>query len=319
MIDFRYHIVSLVAVFLALGVGILMGTTVIKEAIVERNETLLRELNSEVKSERQQKRDAQDELALLQRFSKEGTKFFVGTRLAGKQVVVLAPQSANKVTRAAIEDEVQVMRTAGAAVPAVLVFTTKWELDDETSRQQLALRTGGPSNDVELLRRFAIVELSAKLGNATPVGDEEAKFGPAIAEHAPTLLKGLVDDGFLKVEERDSTNLDPNTLGGELLSVVVGTDDTKVPLEQFLVPFTKQMGLGGRTLAVEPLVPGQPQVYMDSLRADSKALAKLSTVDNVQSEVGLVSSVVALQQELSGVYEQLGIGKGATSLLPTRV
>ena len=34
MIHFRYHLISIVAVFLALGIGIVMGSTVIDKAIV---------------------------------------------------------------------------------------------------------------------------------------------------------------------------------------------------------------------------------------------------------------------------------------------
>src|SRR3954454_15161459 len=36
MINFRFHIVSLIAVFLALGLGILVGSTVIDQKIVNR-------------------------------------------------------------------------------------------------------------------------------------------------------------------------------------------------------------------------------------------------------------------------------------------
>ncbi|MEX2421373.1 MAG: copper transporter, partial [Actinomycetota bacterium] len=35
MISFRYHIVTIVAVFLALGLGVLAGTTVIDQQIVD--------------------------------------------------------------------------------------------------------------------------------------------------------------------------------------------------------------------------------------------------------------------------------------------
>ena len=34
MINLRYHIVSIVAVFLALGIGVLMGSTIVDRAIV---------------------------------------------------------------------------------------------------------------------------------------------------------------------------------------------------------------------------------------------------------------------------------------------
>ena len=37
MIDFRYHIVSLVAVFLALAVGLVLGTTALNQPILDRH------------------------------------------------------------------------------------------------------------------------------------------------------------------------------------------------------------------------------------------------------------------------------------------
>ena len=36
MINFRFHLVSLIAVFLALGLGILVGSTVVDQGIVNR-------------------------------------------------------------------------------------------------------------------------------------------------------------------------------------------------------------------------------------------------------------------------------------------
>ena len=36
MISFRYHLVTIVAVFLALGLGVLAGTTVLDQALVDR-------------------------------------------------------------------------------------------------------------------------------------------------------------------------------------------------------------------------------------------------------------------------------------------
>ena len=35
MLNFRFHVVSLVAVFLALAIGIIMGSTVIDRALVD--------------------------------------------------------------------------------------------------------------------------------------------------------------------------------------------------------------------------------------------------------------------------------------------
>jgi len=43
MINFRFHLVSLIAVFLALGLGILVGPSVVDQVIVDR---LQREISS---------------------------------------------------------------------------------------------------------------------------------------------------------------------------------------------------------------------------------------------------------------------------------
>ena len=47
MINFRFHLVSLIAVFLALGLGILVGSTVVDQGIVNR-------LDSEINSVRKE-------------------------------------------------------------------------------------------------------------------------------------------------------------------------------------------------------------------------------------------------------------------------
>ena len=48
MIDFRYHLVSLIAVFLALGIGVIMGTAVIDRAVVDRLERQQSTLNDDI-------------------------------------------------------------------------------------------------------------------------------------------------------------------------------------------------------------------------------------------------------------------------------
>ncbi len=55
MIDFRYHLVSIVAVFLALAIGIVLGTTALNGPITSRLRSLETSLRSEADSLRTQK------------------------------------------------------------------------------------------------------------------------------------------------------------------------------------------------------------------------------------------------------------------------
>ena len=59
MINFRFHLVSLVAVFLALGLGILVGSTVVDQKIVDRLDS---EINS-VRKENSERKAANKQLA----------------------------------------------------------------------------------------------------------------------------------------------------------------------------------------------------------------------------------------------------------------
>ena len=44
MIDFRYHVVSIIAVFLALSVGLVLGASFLKEAAVSGLDTQVQDL-----------------------------------------------------------------------------------------------------------------------------------------------------------------------------------------------------------------------------------------------------------------------------------
>ena len=84
MINFRFHLVSLIAVFLALGLGILVGSTVVDQKIVNR-------LDREISSVRKENSDARktankalaEENSRLQKFIDEAAPFVGDARLDG--------------------------------------------------------------------------------------------------------------------------------------------------------------------------------------------------------------------------------------------
>jgi hypothetical protein len=69
MINLRYHIVSLVAVFLALGLGIVMGSTVIDRVTVDALNNNLEDVRSSVNAIREENRKLSDQVKLGQDFA----------------------------------------------------------------------------------------------------------------------------------------------------------------------------------------------------------------------------------------------------------
>ncbi len=310
MIDFRYHIVSLIAVFLALGIGIVMGTTVVNEAIVNRQDSLLGELNKEVRHERSSRRDLESQVADWEAFGKEGKKTFVTNRLQGQQVTAVVGEGANRdlVTRI-----VDTYHEAGAVVPVIVELTDKLNLTDADARMQLAQIMSTTETRPEALQAQVTSYLATKLAGSPLPTAPPASLKPDILT---SIMAGLADKGFIKIQEVDAkAGVDPNSLGATSLATIYGDDTTTVSQPNIFVPLGLKMAAGGHTLAVAPSSKGND--FVAAMRADKSAVAKMSTVDNVDSSMGLITSVFAQVQTLAGKYEQLGTGPGASSVFPT--
>ena len=117
MFDFRYHVVSLAAVFLALIVGIVIGVGLSGQGIVQESERValnnrIADLNAEI-----DRKDSQlEQRAAAERFIDAAYPAVMDRRLAGKRVVVVFIGPADR-TRSAIE---QTIAAAGGGEPVRL-------------------------------------------------------------------------------------------------------------------------------------------------------------------------------------------------------
>lgn len=90
MVDFRYHALSLVAVFLALGIGIVLGVTVGDSLVSDADRNLRDSLRGDVEEAREQARDQE---ALGERRDdviEETAPEVAGGRLRGRRIALIA-------------------------------------------------------------------------------------------------------------------------------------------------------------------------------------------------------------------------------------
>src|SRR5438093_5771783 len=92
MVSFRYHVVTIVAVFVALAVGILMGTTVLDQGLVRDLQRRTGDLSGKVNQLQQQVQDQQQLLTILQNFDQSTRSALVSGRLAGSRVVLVTEE-----------------------------------------------------------------------------------------------------------------------------------------------------------------------------------------------------------------------------------
>ena len=138
MFDFRYHVVSLAAVFLALIVGIVIGVGLSGQGIVQESErealnNRIADLNADI-----DRKDSQlEQRAAAERFIDAAYPAVLDRRLAGRRIVVVFVGPADP-TRSAIE---QTIRDAGGGEP-VRLSVLKVPIDEAALERTLDGNTG---------------------------------------------------------------------------------------------------------------------------------------------------------------------------------
>lgn len=318
MINLRYHIVSLVAVFLALALGIVMGSTVIDKAIVDELRDRVESVGNRASNTDRVNSELRTRLETMEGFASEARDQLVLGRLRNVPVLVVTVQG---VDRKPVEDLRDALATAQAVPAGTLLFTNKLRLDNEGDARALANAVGGnPSAGSEAIRRQALTRLAAVLdGTANDAG----------------LLPALAAAGFVGYEPPSSATT-TTTLGLSSFPVPnlrmvlvsgagaeVGDDRVGIPFAQALVsqtPATAATGLAvARFVAAESGrdTPGGRAVFVGQLRADATVGSRLATVDNLESPIGQAAAVLALADLEDGRTGHYGRGPSAQRLLPS--
>jgi hypothetical protein len=113
VVDFKYHVVSIVAVFLALAVGIVLGTNVLSGDVLKNLKTQTSQLRKEAQDLRAQNGQQQAQVADDEAFANALEPMTVAGRLTGKTVIVVMLPDAQKSVR---DESVKTLTDAGAIV-----------------------------------------------------------------------------------------------------------------------------------------------------------------------------------------------------------
>jgi len=233
VISWRYHVVSLVAVVLAFGLGILAGTSVLDDRFVGQ----LEQNNAEARKER----DAAVALAnLYERFAVGLQPSLRNDVLVGEDAIVVTLEGVDRPAQRTAEE----LTAAGVDVLATLELTRRLaEPEIEDNAAALGGILGLSGSDPETLRAGLADALAERLA----VG--------ALAQEGDVLGE-LLAGGFVTADR----DLEPDALlgiggGGQLVVIAAGgpKPTRSVAPEALLVPLTEQLvRLDAPTVAVGP-------------------------------------------------------------------
>jgi hypothetical protein len=306
MINFRFHIASLIAVFLALALGVVMGSTVVQRAIVENLRTRIDDVEGNADEVRAENRRLQAELDRMNDFASDSSQYSVRDELTDVPVAVVAERG---VDAAAVQSQVGLLQLAGAQAPATLWLESAWNLTEEGSADALRAAIGSTTRNDRRLRAEALDALALRLAQGAVAGETD-------------VLDNLAKAGFVTLEGLGDGDVAATTWPGSgARTVFLGGPASTVTARGVVRDFTSSL-----VAASVPTVVGE--VYVDAdgspergawltpIRADDQLNAAVSTVDDVDLVQGRVAATIALADLARGVVGSYGYGAGASSPLP---
>jgi len=318
LINFRFHLVSLTAVFLALALGIAVGATVVDQKTVSTLRSQVNRVDHRLDGVETENGRLRTELGLWDAFAREedGKGALVQGRLSGMRVLVIAARGTDVDPLVKLRDT---LASAGASLEGTVWFTPKLKLDPANTAtaddvRALAADVGeGALDKADGARHAALHRLATSWTGAD-------------AGTASNPLEAMVSDHFLDYEPMPTGGLALSSIPqANTMFVVASSAGSEVPNDLITVPFTAELAQAGghRVLAVEPAhdspTKGQPPLratFVGPLRQAPVTTARLSTVDDLEDVRGRVASVLALSDLGRGKVGHYGLGPGAASQLP---
>lgn len=336
MIDFRYHIVSIVAVFLALATGLVLGASLLNTQTIETLDSEVDKLNQDKDDLRAELDDLTGQRDSLESFASALSPLALRDRLVGERVVIVTLPGATDDEGQDVIDGVvaDIQESAGGEVVGTVAVTDAWVDPDEVdvldglaaqlTRDGIELPVGTAYDRAATVLASALVGAERSdpsdptdPGATTPVTPpvtEPPVTEPPVTEEpgngisdnaASTILEGLAAGGFIAYDERPGRA----TMAVVIAAPAAAEDDrTDTVNGAWTVLAVALDQIGGAAVVTGPASAAADSGLLASMRGDDLA-AEVSTVDSAERPAGQVATVLALVAELvgqSGAYGLVG-------------
>ena len=307
MIDFRYHLVSLISVFLALALGVVLGAGPLQNSLgtaLNDQVTALRENRNATQAKLEQTETAVNERDSY--ITQAATSLLPGT-LASKNVAMVLLPDAKAEDADAIAAQ---LKNAGATVTGRVSLTSTWvDLSRENYRSTFSGQVQGHLGSTNSKDANGI--LGEALAKALTANDDSSRV-------LMDMLSVTVDKSGTPFISVDSTP----TAAAEMI-VVVGPRPQASSGKGATVEASPGEDPKAWAKALEGTAGRAPTVVVGSADGDGGVVgiirsekAKVTTIDSVGQIAASVSTPLALASTRAGTIGHYGFDKGAEAVMP---
>ena len=305
MISLRNHVISIAAVFLALAVGVVLGSTSLSNRVLGGLADDRANLSKQVTDLQSRQTDLSGRLTDADRYALATGPLAVRGALDGKSVVLVTTADAKTTDRDGVA---ALLRAAGATVTGELQLTDAFT-DPTKSDQLRSLVTRLLPAGVQLPTAADPGTLAGGLIGPLLLLDKTTGKPQASPDETAAALTGLASGGYV----RQGQGLHAAQLALVLTGGSVSGDaaaDRAAVIARFATQVQRSGGgtvLAGRTGSADNFGP------LSVVRADGSVL---STVDDVDNAAGQVVTVLALRDAAAGKTGAYGTAGNAQAPAP---
>ncbi|MFI5898081.1 copper transporter [Actinoplanes sp. NPDC051513] len=304
MINFRYHVVSLTAVFLALAIGLVVGTAALNGPVADSLKNQISALNKDNSNKRDQINQYREELNRSQDFATQIAPSYLNNQLAGRKILVVVLPNTSEFA----DGVIAMLKVAGATVTAKVTVQDKF-FDPANTYELLDLAGQSSQPTIQMeglpLNSDGVETASAQLalGLLQRVGTVQAS-----PDDVAALLTAYTKQGYLAVDDKATGGAE----GAVFITGEPPTDKDAAKKNQSALTMVAQF-------AVKPLVVAGVGVgdgnTISLVRGDPTLVKEISTVDNASTAQGQVATAMVTAERM--VQNKVGqYGLGGSSLVP---
>jgi hypothetical protein len=310
VINFRYHVVSLTAVFLALAIGLVVGTAALNGPVADSLRDQLNALKKDNGNLRDQVDQYRDETNRNQDFASQIAPTLLGGKLAGRRVVVVALPGTSDYA----SNVIAMLQVAGATITAKITVQDKF-FDPNSGTELLDLASQSSTETIPIdglpLNSDGVETASAQLALALLQRPGTTQAAPV---DVTSVLTAYTKQGYLSLDEKQA-----KAVGGAEATVIVSgppaVDKDAAKKSQSAVTLASQF-VKNRSLVVAGDGVGDGNL-VSAVRGDPTLVKDISTVDNATTVQGQVATgLVTAERMVQNRVGQYGLAAGASALVP---
>ena len=325
MIDFRYHLVSIVAVFLALAIGIVLGSTELQGPTYNLLNQTTGRLQTELNQVTGQRDTAQAQASLGEAYAQAVEPVVLHNLLAGQRLLIVTEPGASPSVVTGITDAAT--QFAGATVTGQIALQPKFFDTSDTTQDYLnqtnlvlaqsdgiSLESGTTYQQqaADIIASEILVKApGSSVGQATaspsasPSASPQASTGSSGTgsigagpdTNAATMLTAYANSGFLTTSGQPST---PATLAVIVTPQTAPSDGSADPLDQMLVALAEELAANSSATVVAGSSTGSGPGSPIAVLRSSNVANQVSTVDDADFVSGQSVVIQALALLLEG-------------------